>query len=206
MEIYNGEYCVYILIFPNGKYYIGISKNIDGRWASSGAQYNNQLVGRAIKKYGWDDIEHEIIASNLTKNEARNFERLLISKLHTKDINYGYNQTDGGEGVSGWERSDEWKRKHSEDMTGEKNPNYGKDFKGVNHPGIKPIYQITKDLEIVRKWNYIMEATEILGYDNSNIGKCCHNKAKSAYGFYWCFEEDLENFIAQKIAEQEVEL
>lgn len=198
MEIYNGEYCVYALIFPNGKYYVGITKDIKDRWRSNGILYKKQLVGRAIKKYGWNNICHEIIASNLTKEEACNFEKLLIAKFNLNNTQYGYNKTDGGEGTSGSERPLEWRIQHSKDMMGKKNPNYGKDFNGINHPGVKPLYQITKQLDVVKRWNYIMEVTETLGYGNSNIGKCCHGKMKSAYGFYWCFEKDLDNFISKK--------
>ena len=35
----------------------------------------------AIEKYGWDNFDHEIIASNLTLKEANQFETLLITKL-----------------------------------------------------------------------------------------------------------------------------
>ena len=105
MEIYNGTYCVYIHINKiNGKKYVG--QTIFGdypkrRWRN-GTGYSNQLYFHsAIEKYGWDNFEHEVIASNLTKEEADNFEKLLIAKLNTSDRNFGYNLTLGGDGNLG---------------------------------------------------------------------------------------------------------
>ena len=49
-----------------------------------------------LKKYGWENFEHEIIASNLTKDEANNFEKLLIDKLDLLNHNKGYNLREGG--------------------------------------------------------------------------------------------------------------
>lgn len=47
-------------------------------------------------KYGWDGFEHQIVASHLTKEEACNFEKLLIVKFDLKNPDFGYNQIDGG--------------------------------------------------------------------------------------------------------------
>ena len=49
----NKKYTVYKHIFPNDKIYIGITCNSPKtRWGNQGYGYKNQLVGRAIKKYG----------------------------------------------------------------------------------------------------------------------------------------------------------
>jgi len=99
MEIYNGLFYVYAHINTiNGKIYIGISKrkNPNERW-KNGKGYNyNWHFNKAIEKYGWDKFDHEIIASNLTENEASNMEKILIEQLKTFDRNYGYNFAEGG--------------------------------------------------------------------------------------------------------------
>lgn len=78
----------------NGKYYVGItSKSVNERW-QNGHGYCGQIFYRAIKKYGWNNFEHEIIAEHLTKDEASEMEKALISKLNsTKN---GYNISPGG--------------------------------------------------------------------------------------------------------------
>lgn len=90
---------VYYHLFPNGKYYIGITSesDVEQRW-KNGSGYSTQPVFKAIQKYGWNNIEHGIIAANLTFNEANHFESLLINQLNTIRP-HGYNATYGGEGT-----------------------------------------------------------------------------------------------------------
>lgn len=87
------KYTVYAHINKtNGKMYIGQTKQkITYRWNNGNGYKQHSIFGKAIQKYGWDNFEHEIIASNLTKEEAENFEKLLIRKLDTTNRSYGYN-------------------------------------------------------------------------------------------------------------------
>ena len=118
------KYTVYLHTSPSGKYYVGITKDsVKRRW-QNGHGYKNQVFYRAIEKYGWDSIDHEIIASNLTKEEAENFEILLISKLHSNNPKYGYNVENGGNSTG--KLSEETKKVISKSVSGEKHPNYGK--------------------------------------------------------------------------------
>lgn len=114
MEIYNGTYCVYIHTNKiNGKMYVGQTVNGNDpnkRW-KNGEGYNKQIFYRAIEKYGWDGFKHEIIASNLTEDEANNFEELLIQKLDTRNPDKGYNISAGGRNAT---HSDNTKAKMSE--------------------------------------------------------------------------------------------
>ena len=102
MEIYNGTYSIYIHLFPNKKVYVGItSRPVEARWRSKGVGYFEQpLIYRAIQKYGWDNIEHIIFASNLTKQEAIRMEFKLIDSLQANNRKYGYNISAGGFGYS----------------------------------------------------------------------------------------------------------
>ena len=102
----DNKWTVYIHIVPKeisgyewDKYYVGVtSKSTKERWRD-GKGYNGQLFGRAIDKYSWDKIKHEIIASNLTQSEASELEKQLIKTLHSNSNKYGYNiQTGGFEG------------------------------------------------------------------------------------------------------------
>ena len=93
------EYCLYIHTFPNGKRYIGItSQKPEGRWGEDGKNYETQsLMKRAIEKYGWSNVKHEVLFTELTKEEAINKEIELIEKYNTTDRKYGYNVGTGGE-------------------------------------------------------------------------------------------------------------
>jgi hypothetical protein len=64
-------------------------------------------VRKAIDHFGWENVFAEVLAHNLTQDEATNFERLLIAKLKLMDRRYGYNLTSGGEVVPGYHYSEE---------------------------------------------------------------------------------------------------
>lgn len=93
----NNCYNVYIHITPSNKIYVGITKNIKNRFRSSGDGYRNcKLFYNAIKKYGWDNIRHEVLFENLTKEQAEQKEIELIELYHSNNQIYGYNILKGG--------------------------------------------------------------------------------------------------------------
>lgn len=96
----NCNYCVYEHIFPNGKRYIGISNNAEKRWRNGKGYETQPKMARAIKKYGWDNVGHNIVVDNVTKEQAETLERYLIAELHT--IEDGYNVSTGGQGVNAY--------------------------------------------------------------------------------------------------------
>lgn len=116
-------WCVYIHTNKiNGKVYVGVTKDKpEIRWGTNGCGYReNQPVFRyAIDKYGWNNFAHEIVANNLVQQDAFQLEIELIAKYKSncrryKNPSYGYNMTDGGEGVSGRFCTDETRRAISE--------------------------------------------------------------------------------------------
>lgn len=110
------SYTVYMHVFPNGKRYVGITgQGVKERWRVNGNGYKPQkLVYRAIKKYGWDNIEHVIIAENLSLSNAEELEKNLIAQYQTTNSDFGYNQSTGGENSPiGVKRSEETKKKLS---------------------------------------------------------------------------------------------
>lgn len=88
------NYKVYLHTFPNGKMYVGITRqNVEDRW-QNGYGYKKQPIYSEILKYGWDNIKHEVLFTNLDKNNAQIKEKELIQKYNT--INNGYNISIGG--------------------------------------------------------------------------------------------------------------
>lgn len=102
------KWCVYKHTAPNGKVYIGITSNIKQRWCAMGEQYHQcKRFYYAIRKYGWINISHEILHTDLSRIEAEELEIQYISKYRTTNPKYGYNMTTGGAGVpnnSGYRR------------------------------------------------------------------------------------------------------
>ena len=121
------SYCVYMHVSPAGKKYIGLTSMApEERWHNGKGYKNNPYFSAAIEKYGWDNFEHVIIATNLTQEEACKMETELIIKYNTIDINNGYNLTLGGLGALGYHHTDETKEVLREAFSGDKNPFYGK--------------------------------------------------------------------------------
>ena len=96
-------YVVYIHKFPNNKVYVGITGNRypKKRWSCGNGYKTQQLMWRAIQKYGWDNIEHEIVAKNLTHEDACRLEIKLIKQYKSNNSDYGYNVSSGGDGANG---------------------------------------------------------------------------------------------------------
>ena len=151
------DYVVYVHTFPNGKRYVGITcQDIQRRWRG-GKGYEGQPVFDAILKYGWDNIRHEIIATDLTKEEAEDIEIRLIKEYHSLSHENGYNIETGGNSTK--RLSEETKKKISEKnkgrLSGSKHWNYGKhlpdDVKEKirkAHIGIKPSEEKRRKMSI----------------------------------------------------------
>ena len=94
----NNDFKVYKHTSPSGKCYIGITRQeVNRRW-KNGKGYDACIAfDRAIKKYGWENIRHEVLLDGLTKEDACEAERILIELHQSNDPQYGYNITSGGE-------------------------------------------------------------------------------------------------------------
>lgn len=94
-------YKVYKHISPDGKIYIGVSKNPYQRWKSGTGYKDSLLFDKAIKKYGWNNIQHIIAKGTYTQRRAYELEKKLIAKYKSNDKKFGYNMTAGGLGRFG---------------------------------------------------------------------------------------------------------
>lgn len=109
----SGSYTVYRHTSPSGKVYVGItSMPVAKRWQEGRGYKDCTLFYRAIQKYGWASITHEIVAHGLTKAQACTMERELIQQY--KEDNRSYNCSTGGELTAlGCNRSDDFKSRLS---------------------------------------------------------------------------------------------
>lgn len=84
---------IYVHTVPNGKMYVGQTKDIVSRWYNGEGYVNNREFYKDIQIYKWNNIKHEIIAQVEDRETALRLEAVLIALLKTEDTNYGYNQT-----------------------------------------------------------------------------------------------------------------
>jgi len=105
----------------NGKVYVGITtkpNGFNGRYSACGngaerilnsyeknigyGEYYNEHLYAALKKYGIENFEViEEFDTAYSKNELLEKERYWINYFKSDDYNYGYNCTNGGEGLDG---------------------------------------------------------------------------------------------------------
>ena len=113
----NNNYTVYIHTNKiNGYKYIGITQqDPEVRWQGGNGYRRQGVFWNAIKKYGWDNFIHEIVARGLIAEDAYALEKELIAKYDSTNRFHGYNRSIGGEsGAKGVEKNENQRRAASE--------------------------------------------------------------------------------------------
>lgn len=178
------SYTVYKHIVPNGKVYIGITKKKPKeRWNKGLGYIGNNYFYNAILKYGWDNIDHQIILSNVSKSEAIYAEKYLIKwyKIH----NISYNIAEGGEGAESV--SNETREKLS--LHGKTNQGCINGLRKAQEQSKLTVLQVDlKQNQVVREWSSITEAATELGIDSSGISKVCRGKRNMCGGYGWQYK------------------
>ena len=203
------NYTVYMHVSPHGKRYVGITRrNPVERWGYKGYCYNhNEYFYRAIQKYGWDNFEHLILHSNLTKEEAERIEIELITKYKTTDNRYGYNIENGGNTIgthseatirkirewhTGRRLSDESKKKISDAHKGKTTWNKGKQWSDEKklENAMKQKRTPVICVETNQRYYSVSEAQRQTGIDISSIARACKGIYEKAGGFHWKYCEE----------------
>ena len=199
------NYTVYEHLFPNGKRYIGITcREPKKRWKGGYYGYtHNKYMQNAIKKYGWENIKHNILYKNLSKKQAEEKEIELIAKYNLTNREYGYNIEKGGSGTN--RITEETRRILHEKCSGKNNARYGvkvsqetrekmrKAKLGKKQPESqklkrrisegKPIAQYTLDGKYIRTFYSTRQVKRELNIHNSSA--CARGECKTSGGYIW---------------------
>lgn len=162
----NKSYCVYCHTnILNNKKYFGITgaNKPEYRWHKDGSGYKDQVFGRAIEKYGWNNFKHEIIYKDLTYDNACKKEIELIKKYQTTNSKYGYNKSSGGDCIS---------------------------LGTYNNALSKKVYMYNIDGEFIKEFPSMMEAERETGIDNSAICACCKGRNLYTKDYRWSYKKE----------------
>lgn len=198
------SYFVYKHTSPSGKTYVGITcQKPHRRWNNGRGYLKNKYFYSAICKYGWDNIRHEILFSNLSKDEAEQKEIEMIQFYKSNKNEFGYNIESGG--TSAERISEETRLKLSKAKKG----------KPSNRKGVKLNEEIRKKLSKAHKgirmsvdsrrkigealgkkvicletgcsFVSAREAERQMNIHSTHIREVCNGKRNTAGGYHWKF-------------------
>lgn len=213
-----GMYCVYCHVNTiNNKIYIGItSNNPYKRWGSNGLRYREQIFGRAIKKYGWDNFKHLVLMENLPRDVAELVEIELIKKYDSTNSKYGYNVSTGGQTVSeetkeklrkklsGRKLTPEWNAKIRKAQTGLKR---SKETKERIRNAVSVSVICLNNRKIYKS---LTEASKINNISLGHISACCNKKRihagtdENGNGLLWMFYSEYLKLECDKKTTEEI--
>lgn len=170
------NYLVYKHTCPNNKVYVGITKlNPLVRWGKNGSNYRGQVFYNAILKYGWDNIKHEILYTDLSKEEAECKEVELIAEHKSNNKDYGYNIDNGGN--YGGSRSKETREKISKSLKRTLNTKEGKEVHSKASIGRKQTEEWKRMMSELHSGKTVSQETREK-ISNANKGKSHSEETK----------------------------
>lgn len=136
----------------------------------------------------------------LTKEKRVGENNPMYGKNHKSETKMKISESQKGKKLS-----EKTKQKISESLKGENNYWYGKqfsdehrrkmsknhaDFKKEKHPQSKKTIQYDKQMNFIKLWNCVIEASKETGINYSCITACCRGKQKTAGGYIWKYYEE----------------
>lgn len=177
------------------------------------------ILGRAIKKYGWENFKYETVEECDNKEELLEKEKYYINYYNSLMPN-GYNMTKGGEKLFG-SNNPFFGKKHSKESrekmsnaqskkVGELNQFYGRHHTEqtkqlISQNNSKKVVNIDNDGMVVNIFDNIKNAAQWCleqnltqsRYANSDICKRCKD-GKRSFGFYWKYFDECVETMADE--------
>lgn len=179
--------CVYrATCNTNGKYYIGKTLGaLQDRMYAHKICKDKCLFHKAIRKYGWDDFEWDILYESEDEESLYQKEKLFI-KLYNSYMPCGYNMTTGGDG------------------------NYSREFsKDWHFNNMERAYRLAKQVycvELNTRYRSIAEAHYDTGISTNCIVNLCNDTYRKSIKYHFCFNNpeailELQNRYIQDLLE-----
>lgn len=162
-----GIYIIKNLI--NGKFYVGESLNISQRMCSHRGRKNQQMISKAIHKYGIDNFDVTVYyMPNFDKKSLISLEEQVIQKFNSLCPS-GYNVCKKGIDNSGVKMTDASKKKMSQNS-------FLKGKRGASNPRSKPVFVYYRTGKLYKSYPSRLEASEDLNISKAHISSLCNKK------------------------------
>ena len=191
----------------NNKIYIGKTcRNLSTRWrehCSKANQKNKFYLHNAIFKYGQENFIIEKIDETDNETTINQLEQYWINFYQSNNRKYGYNLTDGGDGIQKYNQNEFkelWDNGYSikeianiyncdrhtvgESLKEYENYSYKESLSRSSYLKIK-IDKYDKNKNLIKTYASIKEAADDNNCSAITISKCIKNKSYSAIGYYW---------------------
>lgn len=146
----------------NSIFYVGMGNS--SRVKDKG--HRNDYWNNIVNKFGYYT---DVVAKDLSVDDAYELEMFLISELGRKDLKKGnlVNMTDGGDGCNNW----------NDDRT--------KNMIEKNRDNMKSVSQYNSKGEFIKSYRSISEASKQSDIARQSIRDCVNLKLNTAGGFAW---------------------
>lgn len=193
----------------NRKVYIGKSFDIYTRWykheqALDSNKHYNKYLQRSWNKYGKNNFVFSIVElCDLEDLSIKEIDYILL--YNSKDKDFGYNLTNGGEGIKGYKHTINTKRKLSEMQIGKKRGEeelrkFSLSMKGKIPKNINILLKHNKDISksilcfnengnLMDEFISIQECGRILDIPATNIVKCLNGIFKTCNNFVFIYKD-----------------
>lgn len=149
------------------------SQNIKVRWQNGRGYFKCKVFKRAIDKYGWDNFQHNIIASNLGEKIGK----LWRGKTIPQNVRNNMSKSHIGKKNT---------MKHNDNI---------RKSKLGNTNGNKSVLQLDLDGNIIRKYVSAVEAAKNIGSIPNSVTRCCRGEVKTLHKFRFVYEKDYKEII-----------
>ena len=175
------EYDVYLLTFPDGKRYVGMTgRTAEKRWDNGRGFKNNAGLKAAIDACGFENVRKEHFPYPLSRGSAERIETALINYFDSANPEKGYNKGHGALEETGWHASEETKEKIRLAFQGtEKSRETRRRMREAHEQ--RPVRNVTTG----EVFPGVREAAEAAGVSPSGIVRACRGRQKTAAGCEW---------------------
>lgn len=180
------SYIVYKHTAPNNKVYIGISGfDPQYRWLNGRGYKHQSVFFNAIIKYGWINIKHEILFSELTEEEALDKEEELIKQYQSYDRRYGYNVATRGAIVHTKENNKQLKVKECNNLKGSRG---------------REVLKYNKDNELIGTFKSVGAASRDCKLHCETLRGFLNKYKKADFGDFYYIYGERKSFVVQAVS------